>query len=317
MRLRGSLGRRVAVAAAALAVGVAGAVLAVGDVGAAPAAACAPTAVFETDGYNSGESLVNWNNSAFNANPPAGWEIVQVPYFAGVFPIVDRKALDASVAEGTEKLEAAVRDYHAACSGSRLVLAGYSEGAVVAGDVLQRFAGSADIPHGQLAGVLYGNPRRPFGDGGIGGVAGGIETNVPTILPGVTMLGGQEYGDIAVRNVCNENDGICNSTNMITNLAAFANGLVGYASGDHGYSLDPARDLGNGVLFHPQPQRVAFGPPLPLPIGTPWQIQQQLGGNAGRAETVTARNGLAAIVGQPVIDQLTATSPWYRILVEA
>jgi hypothetical protein len=281
------------------------------------AAACPGTAVFETDGYTAGETLVNWNRSAFNAGPPAGWQIVRVPYYAGVFPIVDRQALDASVAEGTAKLDHAVRDFHAACPGTRLVLAGYSEGAVVAGDVLERMARESAIPHGLLAGVLYGNPRRPFGDGGTGGVAGGIETNVPTILPGVTMKGGQNYGDLAVRNVCNENDGICNSTNMITNLAAFANGLVGYANGDHGYDLNPARDLGNGLLLHRQPPRVPYGPPLPLPIGTPWQIQQLFGGNAGRAELVAARNGLAAFIGRPTLDRLTATSPWFKLIQAA
>lgn len=283
----------------------------------ASANACPGTAVFETDGYGSGESLVNWNRSGFNANPPAGWQIIQVQYYAGVFPIVDRQALDASVAEGTKKLDRAVRDFHAACPGARLVLAGYSEGAVVAGDVLASMAREDVVPHHLLNGVLYGNPRRPFGDGGTGGIAGGIETNVPTILPGVTMQGGQDYGDLAVRNVCNENDGICNSTNMITNLAAFANGLVGYASGDHGYDLNPARDLGSGLLLHRQPQRVAYGPPLPIPVGTPWQIQQLLGGNAGRAELVAARNGLAALMGQPMIDQLAATSPWFKLIQAA
>lgn len=285
--------------------------------GQSAAAACPGTAVFETDGYGSGESLVNWNRSGFNASPPAGWQIVQVPYYAGVFPVVDRLALDASVAEGTAKLDRAVRDFHATCPGTRLVLAGYSEGAVVAGDVLERFARESSIPHGLLNGVLYGNPRRPFGDGGTGGIAGGIETNVPTILPGVTMKGGQEHGDLAVRNVCNENDGICNSTNMITNLAAFANGLVGYASGDHGYDLNPARDLGDGLILHRQPQRVAYGPPLPIPVGTPWQIQQLLGGNAGRAEMAAARNGLAALIGQPTIDRLAATSPWFKLMQAA
>ncbi len=284
---------------------------------ASAAAACPGTAVFETDGYGNGESLANWNRSGFNASPPAGWQIVQVPYFAGVFPIVDRLALDASVAEGTAKLDRAVRDFHAACPGTRLVLSGYSEGAVVAGDVLQRLSRETAIPHHLLNGVLYGNPRRAFGDGGLGGVAGGIETNVPTILPGVTMKGGQDYGDLAVRNVCNENDGICNSTNMITNLAAFANGLVGYASGDHGYDLNPARDLGNGLLLHRQPPRVGYGPPLPIPVGTPWQIQQLLGGNAGRAEMAAARNGLAALIPRPVLDQLAATSPWFTLIQAA
>ena len=287
---------------------------ALGVPGQATAVDCPDTAVFETDGYGSGESLVNWNRSGFNASPPAGWQIVQVPYYAGVFPVVDRQALDASVAEGTAKLDRAVRDFHAACPGTRLVLAGYSEGAVVAGDVLQRLSRETTIPHHLLNGVLYGNPRRAFGDGGLGGVAGGIETNVPTILPGVTMLGGQDHGDLAVRDVCNENDGICNSTNMITNLAAFANGLVGYASGDHGYDLDPARDLGDGLLLHRQAPRVPYGPPLPIPVGTPWQIQQLLGGNAGQAELRTARAGLAAFVPPPVLADLAATSPWFRLI---
>lgn len=303
--------------ALAVALAVAAVAVAVPSATASTAAACPGTAVFEVDGYGNGESLANWNRSGFNANPPAGWQIIQVPYFAGVFPIVDRLALDASVAEGTAKLDRAVRDFHAACPGARLVLAGYSEGAVVAGDVLQRMSGESAIPHHLLHGVLYGNPRRAFGDGGLGGVAGGIETNVPTILPGVTMKGGQVYGDLRVRNVCNENDGICNSTNMITNLAAFANGLVGYASGDHGYDLNPARDLGNGLVLHRQPPRVGYGPPLPIPVGTPWQIQQLLGGNAGRAEMAAAADGLAALIPRPVLDNLAATSPWYKLIQAA
>ncbi|WP_198284951.1 cutinase family protein [Saccharomonospora cyanea] len=281
-------------------------------------AACPDTAVFQTDGYGHGETLTNWNNSAFNANPPAGWEIIQVPYYAGVFPGLDERALDESVAGGVEKLDRAVRDFHASCPGSRLVLAGYSEGAVVAGDTLEAFARSGDIPHHLLHGVLYGNPRRAFGDGGAGGVAGGIETNVPTVLPGVTMRGGHDFGDLAVHDICNENDGICNSTNMITNLAAFANGLVGYASGDHGYDLNPARDLGSGQTLYRQPQRVPHGPPLPIPVGTPWQIQQLLGDDgAARGAVRTARDQLTGMMGQETLDRLAETSPWYRMIQAA
>ncbi|MGH3762263.1 hypothetical protein [Actinophytocola sp.] len=104
---------------------------------------------------------------------------------------------------------------------------------------------------------------------------------------------------------------------MITNLAAFANGMVGYADGDHGYELDPARDLGSGLLLHHQPQRIPFGPPLPIPVGTPWQIQQQLGGDAGRAEVAAAVRAFTALVGQPLIDRLIATSPWFKIVTAA
>jgi hypothetical protein len=301
---------------------VAGVVVAAGTLVAtvpaqASAAACPATAVFQTDGYTAGESLVNWNNSRFNHNVPAGVQIVQVPYFAGVFPVVDRLALDASVAEGVGKLTTAVNNFHAACPSAHLTLSGYSEGAVVAGNVLEKFAKSTAIPREQLNGVLYGNPRRPFGNGGRGGVAGGIETNLPSILPGVTMQGPHNYAGIAVREVCNENDGICNSTNMITNLAAFANGLSGYLSGDHGYDLDPIRDTGNGVTLVSQNPRIPYGAPLPLPIGTPWQIQQLLFGDGpARQAAVTARNGLGGLLSPEAIALLNS-KPWFRLLAAA
>ncbi|WP_424186468.1 cutinase family protein [Actinokineospora sp. G85] len=301
----------VAVTAAAAAVAV------VPPASAAPgAAACADVAVFETDGYGHGETLTNWRASAFNQNPPPGYQIIEVPYYAGVFPVVDEKALDESVAGGAAKLDAAVRAHHAACPQTQLRLAGYSEGAVVAGEVLEQYANSTVIPHHLLSGTLYGNPRRSFGEGGRGGVAGGIETNLPTILPGVTMLGGRDFGDIPVRDVCNENDGICNSTNMITNLAAFANGLIGYASGDHGYVLDPAVDTGDGLTFHTQTPRIGYGPPLPIPVGTPWQIQQLIGGASPRAAVVTARDSLQPMLPASVLAALQA-DPWYRIIAAA
>lgn len=280
------------------------------------AAACATVAVFETDGYNSGETLSSWRASAFNQNPPAGYEIVEVPYYAGVFPVVDAQALDESVANGAAKLDAKVREYHAACPDTQLRLAGYSEGAVVAGEVLEMYANSTVIPHDKLSGTLYGNPRRSFGDGGRGGVAGGIETNLPTFLPGVTMRGGRDFGDIPVRDVCNENDGICNSTNMITNLLAFANGLYGYATGDHAYVLNPAVDTGAGLTLHPQNPRIGYGAPLPIPVGTPWQIQQLLGGASPRQAVVTARDSVESVLPAPVLAQLQS-DPWYQIVAAA
>lgn len=292
-----------------------------GAVIAAPAAvatdACPGTAVFETDGYTAGLSLANWNASPFNQGQHPGVQIVQVPYQDGVFPVADHKALDEAVAGGVAALDGAVRKLHAGCPGAHLTLAGYSEGALVAGNEIGALARGGDIPHGQINGVLYGDPRRAFGDGGRGGVAGGIETNVPTILPGVTMQGPAGFGDIAVREVCNENDGICNSTNMITNLAAFANGLVGYRSGDHSeqaYQFDPLRDNGNGLTFHPQDPRIPYGAPIPTPapVGTPWQIQQAVGDAPARSAVATARNGLRPLVPDAVWADLQQ-DPWMKL----
>lgn len=269
------------------------------------------TAVFETDGYHSGETLPDY--AGFNGHVPAGYEAHPVPYQDGVFPVVDAKALDEAVAGGRAALAAAVDDFHTRCPASPMVITGYSEGALVAGDELEALARSGAIPHDLVKGVLYGDPRREFGDGGVGGVAGGIETNLPTILPGVTMRGPRGFGDLAVHEICNENDGICNSANMITNALAFANGLAGYASGDHGYDIDPVRDIGSGLTLNLQPPRIAYGPPLPLPIGTPWQIQQGLGDTAGaRAAVRTAMGTVNSALPAPVRSALES-SPWYRL----
>lgn len=273
------------------------------------------TAVFETDGYHSGESLANY--AGFNGHVPAGYEAHPIPYQDGIFPVVDAKTLDDAVAGGISALDGAVRDFHAQCPGSRIVISGYSEGALVAGDELNALSRSDAVPHDLIKGVLYGDPRREFGDGGVGGIAGGIETNLPTILPGVTMRGPRGFGDLAVHEICNENDGICNSTNMITNALAFANGLDGYASGDHGYDINPVRDIGSGLTLNLQPQRIGYGPPLPLSIGTPWQIQQQLGDTSGAQAAVRTAMGTVNSALPAPVRQTLETMPWYKLASDA
>lgn len=306
--------RPAAATLAATASVVAGMTLATPAVAASAQTSCA-TAVFETDGYHNGESLANY--AGFNGHVPAGYEAHPIPYQDGIFPGVDAKDLDDAVAGGISALDGAVRAFHAQCPGSSMVITGYSEGALVAGDELGALSRSGDVPHDLIKGVLYGDPRREFGDGGVGGVAGGIETNLPTILPGVTMRGPRGFGDLAVHEICNENDGICNSTNMITNALAFANGLDGYASGDHGYDINPVRDIGSGLTLNLQPARIGYGPPLPLQIGTPWQIQQQLGDDSGaRAAVRTAMGTVDSALPAPV-RQALESMPWYRLAGDA
>ena len=273
------------------------------------------TPVFETDGYQNGTTFTSF--AGFNGHVPAGYRARPVPYQDGIFPGIDAKNLDRATRDGTAALDVAIRAFHARCPDSPLVIAGYSEGAIVAGDELNALSDSDAIPHDLIHGVLYGDPRRPFGDGGIGGVAGGIETNLPTILPGVTMRGPRGFGDLAVHEICNENDAICNSANMITNAPAFANGWAGYASGDHGYDINPVRDQGSGLTLVAQRPRFGYGPPLPINIGTPWQIQHGMGGTpTARAKVRTAMAAVNAALPAPARRELTAT-PWYRLLGDA
>jgi hypothetical protein len=302
--------RRILQISAALLVSAGCAVLAVPGLSGVARAANCQTAVFETDGYGHGEDLANF--AAFNAAVPPGYQAHPVPYQDGIFPGIDPKDLNQATAGGTAKLNAAVMAFHAGCPGSHMIIAGYSEGSIVAGDELNALSRSSAVPHGLIDGVLYGDPRRPFGDGGTGGTAGGIETNLPTILPGVTMRGPRGFGDIAVHEICNENDGICNSANMITNAVAFANGLAGYAEGDHGYNINPVRDQGNGLTLNPQSPRIPYGPPLPLQIGTPWQISQSNPAVA-QADVGTALAAVRSMIPAPVFQALSGT-PWCRVL---
>jgi len=175
--------------------------------------------------------------------------------------------MDDSVAEGIANLDEAVRTHHAQGPGSHITVSGYSQGAIVAGDELNKLSQEQTIPHQQINGVLYGDPRRPGANGG----PGGIETNLPTVVPGITTKGPRGFGDIPVQEVCNKNDGTCYSENPVTNLLGFANGVAGYFLGDHIYDIGPVALSGNGDTVHDQPPRIPHGPPLPVPAQTPYE----------------------------------------------
>ncbi|BCK71692.1 hypothetical protein Srufu_056450 [Streptomyces libani subsp. rufus] len=228
---------------------------------------CPNTMIFEVGGHLDGDATV-YDRS--NAALPEGVSFTKIHYSASIAPYPgDPKTLDDSVAEGIATLDATVKTFHGACSASHVTIAGYSQGAIVAGDELAALSSSDAVPHDQINGVLYGDPRRPGVDGG----PGGIETNLPTILPGMTMKGPRGFGDLTVKEICNTNDGICHSENLITNLACFANGVVGYFTGDHGYDIDPHAVSGGGDQLHRQAPKVPLcGPGLQIPGKTPNEL---------------------------------------------
>lgn len=274
-------------------------------VGAENAADCAGTRIFQVGGHHDGNATV-YDKS--NASLPAGTDFQKVSYSAQIAPFPgDTVSMDDSVAEGIGKLDKAVRDYHAQCPGSHITISGYSEGAIVAGDELNKLSQEQTIPHEQIDGVLYGDPRRPGVDGG----PGGIETNLPTIIPGITMKGPRGFGDIAVHEICNKNDGICYSENPVTNLLGFANGVAGYFMGDHAYDIDPSAHRGNGDTVHDQPPRVPHGPPLPVPAKTPYETYK---GDPEGAQRVTGgfREGAAKHLPKEFRDRLDEF-PWLSV----
>ncbi|WP_139134549.1 PE-PPE domain-containing protein [Streptomyces sp. TP-A0874] len=271
----------------------------------ATADSCASTMIFEVGGHGDPEASVY---DRTNATLPAGTAFIKIRYSASIAPFPgDTVSMDDSVAEGIAKLDAEVRTFHAACPDSHISISGYSQGAIVAGDELNALSQEDAIPHGQINGVLYGDPRRP----GVNGGPGGIEGNLPTILPGLSMRGPRAFGDIAVQEICNKNDGICHSENPITNLLGFANGVAGYFLGDHAYDIDPSAVSGSGDQLIDQPPRVPHGAPLPLPIGTPWEMWN---GDLSRAQSeVGSVRGLVAAQLTPEMRDRLAEFPWLSV----
>lgn len=266
---------------------------------------CAGTRIFEVGGHLDKDATI-YDKS--NAALPAGVDFQKIHYSASIAPYPgDTVSMDDSVAEGIANLDEAVRTYHAQCPGSHITISGYSQGAIVAGDELNKLSREETIPHQQINGALYGDPRRPGANGG----PGGIETNLPTVVPGITMKGPRGFGDIPVQEVCNKNDGICYSENPVTNLLGFANGVAGYFLGDHTYDINPVALSGNGDTVHDQPPRIPHGPPLPVPAQTPYE---KYDGDLPEAQRVTGkfRDGLSKKLPPELRDRLREF-PWLSV----
>jgi len=279
--------------------------------------ACAHMKIFELGGTGHGDGA---DFDAFNATVPAGVATEKVVYAAEIAPLPGHtRTMDQSVAEGMANLDRAVRDFHAACGGSTIIITGYSLGALTAGNELEALAASGDIPHHLLKGVLYGDPRRPGdpgsgGDGSAAGGAGGIATNLPTFVGGITLQGPRGgYGDVVVKQVCNQNDGICNSVNPFTNLAAFANGVAGYLGGDHVYGFDPLADVDAPSTFIRQVPKIPYGEPLPVPVPNPWVMFD--GDFQPSQDAIRGiRDALRTALPPQLWQQLVAQLPWVEQL---
>lgn len=149
---------------------------------------------------------------------------------------------DDSRQEGTSKLEGELTYMHNTCPGTKFILAGFSQGAVIVGDVADRIGGGAGpIPAESVAGVtLIADGRRQEGIGINPGVAVAgigaeislqpVNTLIQAVVPGATMRGPRPngFGTLADRTyqICAPNDSICDSPHNIANGLDRAMGLI-------------------------------------------------------------------------------------------
>ncbi|MFH5208548.1 cutinase family protein [Antrihabitans sp. NCIMB 15449] len=194
--------------------------------------------------------------------PVSRTDVFTVPYVAQfsnpiALPPDGQQSYNNSRTQGAQKATEALVDMHARCPLSSFVLAGFSQGAVIAGDLAAQIgAGNGPVPADLVLGVtLIADGRRdpaqsiPIGPNPAGV---GAEVSLRGIeVPGISMTGARPggFGQLSDRtfSICAPGDLICdapraalNPFNILPSLAALA-----------GAAGNPVHTLYNGFVVDP------------------------------------------------------------------
>lgn len=183
----------------------------------------------------------------------APYRVIYADYPTTLWPL-GAAGYDESVAQGNAATKQAIARYQSKCD-KPIVVAGYSQGARVAGDVLSDIGNdrddtvvlldehrnpvldgdgvpvTVDISADNISGELYADPRR------VGDKTGrGIELSLIGVIPGLTMTGARDgdgargFGELedSVRSICVDGDPICDLPDPLYDPIGTIDGLVGY-----------------------------------------------------------------------------------------
>ncbi|WP_238422118.1 PE-PPE domain-containing protein [Gordonia sp. 'Campus'] len=203
------------------------------------------------------------------------YRVVHADYPTTIWPL-GAAGYDDSTAQGIASTARAISAYQADCGGKPVVVAGYSQGARVAGDVLADIGTSTPVDAAgnetadgafrlvdvagtpgdpsddvlvsieHLSGELYADPRQAGDKTGRG-----IELSLIGIIPGLTMSGprsgtGTDRGfgvlDGDVVSVCVEGDPICDLPDPLHDPIGAMDGLLGYFTKHNLYPYAMWRD---------------------------------------------------------------------------
>ena len=191
------------------------------------------------------------------AYSPDDVKVWTLPYTAEFKNIqsMGEKSYDASREEGTDTLLQEMEKTHSECPQTPFILAGFSQGAVIMGDVASEIGnGRATIPAGNIAGVtLIADGRREPAFGQVVGnpVAGvgaeialhPVNALIQPIVPQATMRGSRAGGfgelDGRVNEICAPDDSICDAPPNVEDALGRAQALID-ANGVHAlYATNP------------------------------------------------------------------------------
>ncbi len=172
--------------------------------------------------------------------PAERLEVFTVPYVAQFRnpQRPDEITYDQSRAEGTDRARAELVAMHARCPYTSYILLGFSQGAVIAGDLTSEIGtGNGPVPADLVRGsVLIADGRRLPGEGQSPGLSPGTGqgmeislqpvTGFTQLIAGATMTGPRPggFGDLADRTaqICDSRDLICNAPlNVVDGAARF------------------------------------------------------------------------------------------------
>lgn len=215
------------------------------------------------------------------AYSPDDVKVWTVPYTAQFRNVQAQHEMsyDDSQAEGRERINAELSAMHAECPATMFIFMGFSQGAVIAGDIVSEIGqGRGVVPaHTVLGAALLADGRREPGKGVVPGaqmaglgaevVLAPVNLLVQPIVPGATMRGGREggFGELndRVHDICAPGDTVCDAPPGLGDALARAQEYVA-ANGAHAtyadnpsiipgttavaWTTDWARGLIDGVL---------------------------------------------------------------------
>ncbi|WP_297006285.1 cutinase family protein [uncultured Corynebacterium sp.] len=180
-----------------------------------------------------------------------GVKVWTLPYAAQFRNInaLGEMSYDDSRNQGYDRVSAEMASTYAECPGTRFLLVGFSQGAVLTGDLVTEIGnGNGPVPAANVAGVsLIADGRREDGRGilvgspdvrGIGAeiALSSVNLLVQPIVPGASMRGPrpQDFGALGdrVNQFCDPADLVCSAPRDIGNAVQRANDLIA-ANGIH------------------------------------------------------------------------------------
>lgn len=201
--------------------------------------------------------MLNISRPLQEAYPAHEVKVWTLPYTAQFKNINSQNEMpyDESREEGIATMETEMRDVFRECPLTDYILTGFSQGAVIAGDIANKIGtGTGVVPAERIRGValIADGRREPNVGQHVGNPVGGVGAEialqplnllVQPVVPGATMRGPRQGGFGALNDrtfeICAPNDAICDAPREIGNALGRATEMV-QANGVHSvYATNP------------------------------------------------------------------------------